>query len=166
MQPRRWWWDYTIEQKKNWLRTNRIVISDPEQSQQTYWSTLIHQSRRATLLKDCNSRDSVRLRCQDSAACSAWSRAPPSAALGTKMSSLRYQTMLKWHLGIPILKPHQAGHACPLCGKSMDIFGDHAVTCSKNNLWKRHYLVKNFLLRLGRAAGLQIQREQSLLSVD
>ena len=44
----------------------------------------------------------------------------------------------------------------------MDIFGDHAVSCPKNHIWRRHFLVQDFLLRLGRAAGLRITREQSL----
>ena len=72
--------------------------------------------------------------------------------------------MVRWHLGIPVLRQQQAGQACPLCSKALDIFGDHAVTCNSNGLWKRHYLVQDFLLRLGRAAGMHIQREQSLLT--
>ena len=71
--------------------------------------------------------------------------------------------MLKWHLGMPVLRPEKAGTACPLCQKPLDIFGDHAVTCQKNNLWKRHYLVQDFLLRLGRSAGMHILREQGLV---
>ena len=59
-----------------------------------------------------------------------------------------------------------AGKACPLCGNSMDVYGDHAVVCVKNHLWRRHFLIQDFLLRLIRAAGFQVTREESLAGSD
>ena len=70
--------------------------------------------------------------------------------------------MGRWHIGANILTPSSAGKPCPLCSAALDIHGDHAVSCQKNHLWRRHFLVQDYLLRLGRAAGLQITREESL----
>ena len=130
---------------------------------------MIHKALRCGLLQDCQARDSVRLRCQDSASCSAWSRAPPSTALGTKLPGDKVRTILRWQLGIAVLNPAKAGSSttvCQQCGDALDAFGDHAVSCTNNNLWQRHYLVQDFLLRQCRSAGIQCLREQSLLHTE
>ena len=43
---------------------------------------------------------------------------------------------------------------------------NHAVSCTKNNLWQRHFFVQDFLLRQCRTAGIQCLREQSLLHTE
>ena len=48
----------------------------------------------------------------------------------------------------------------------MDAYGDHAVSCAQNNLWQRHYLVQDYILRECRSAGIQCLREQSLLHTE
>ena len=48
----------------------------------------------------------------------------------------------------------------------MDAYGDHAVRCTQNNVWQRHYLVQDYLLRQFRSAGIQCLREQSLLHTE
>ena len=61
------------------------------------------------------------------------------------------------------------GSTCAGCGKRMDVFGDHAVTCSQGRGaiggWKirRHDQVADILFQLGRDAGLrgrQLSRER------
>ena len=151
---------------KKWAEEGRLSGLIDEHAQQDWWSGMVHKSLKQTLLQECQARDSVRLRCQDSASCSAWSRAPPSSALGTKLSSERFRTIIRWYLGIPVLNPIKAGTGttkCQLCGDPLDAFGDHAVSCLKNNLWQRHFLVQDYLLRQCRSAGIQCLREQSLL---
>ena len=88
---------------KDWLDKGVISPSDKDDISQKEWSTLQHKARRASLLQDANSRDSIRLRCQSSSGCFSWSRAPPSFALGTKIPTEKYRIMLKWHLGMPVL---------------------------------------------------------------
>ena len=94
---------------------------------------------------------------------------PPSAALGTKLPADKVRTILRWQLGIAVLNPAKAGSSttiCQQCGDALDAFGDHAVSCTNNNLWQRHYLVQDFLLRQCRSAGIQCLREQSLLHTE
>ena len=149
-----------------WLQIGKMSPIEPDHMKQKWWSEKVSASRRSALLLDAAPRDVVRLRCQASPTASAWSRAPPSRGLGTKIPRDRYRIMLRWHLGLPILPPSSAGKACPLCGRAMDIFGDHAVSCNRNNLWRRHFLLQDFLLRLLRAAGFQATREESLGGTD
>jgi len=49
-----------------------------------------------------------------------------------------YSTILKWHLGVPLLPADCAGRPCPLCGGPLDIFGDHAVSCNKSGFGNGH----------------------------
>jgi hypothetical protein len=151
---------------KEWCSTGIIRDVERDHCDQKKWSTLVHRLRKTTLLQESNARDSARLRCQDSTSAGAWSRAPPSVALATKIGRDSYRLMIRWHLGMPVLAQSQAGKPCPLCGEALDIFGDHAAVCRRNNLWKRHFLLQDFMLRLTRAAGFQASREQSLLSSD
>ena len=154
------------EPLRTWAAEGRFSNVEREHQEQDFWSTLVHKQRKKALLQDAAARDIVRLKCQDSADAAAWSRAPPCAAFGTKMGRHAYQLVLRWHLGMPLLAQSCAGKPCPSCGEACDIFGDHAVTCQKSNLWKRHFLLQDFMLRLSRAAGFQASREQSLLSSD
>ena len=153
-----------VQPLKDWCVTGQMRDVNPEHKTQRHWSILIHKARKNALLQDASARDMVRLRCQDSCTAGAWSRAPPSSGLGTKIPRDRYRLMLRWHLGMPILPPAAAGKPCPSCAEALDIFGDHAVTCSRGNLWRRHFLLQDYILRLSRAAGFQATREVSLVS--
>lgn len=152
-----------VQPLKDWCSSGQLGNVELSHKDQRFWSNLIHKARKNALLQDSSARDMVRLRCQNSSTASAWSRAPPSTALGTKIARDRFRLMLRWHLGIPILSPTQAGKPCPSCGEALDIFGDHAVTCSRGPLWRRHFLVQDYILRLSRAAGFQATREVSLV---
>ena len=151
---------------RRWAESGGILDPEIEHGEQEFWSKLIHISLRQSLLQDCQARDAVRLRSQDGTSCSAWSRAPPSSALGTKIPRDRFRIMIRWHLGMPVLSPSKAGTfatKCQLCGDALDAFGDHAVCCTKNKPWQRHFLVQDFLMRQCRSAGITCLREQSLL---
>ena len=152
----------TCQPLNDWIATSSVHPVDKDSKTQSWWQQKISDARRSRLVQDAPPRDAARLKCQNSALCSAWSRAPPSAALGTKIPRQRFQFMTRWHIGASILTPSSAGKPCPLCSAPLDIFGDHAVSCPKNHIWRRHFLAQDFLLRLGRAAGFQITREQSL----
>ena len=122
-----------IQPLKRWAEKGSFVDFEVKHGDQNHCSGLIHHSLRLGLLQDCQARESIRLRCQDSASCSPWSRAPPSSALGTKIPRDKFQTIFRWHAGIMVLNPAKAGTgatACQRCGDALDAFGDHAVSCT------------------------------------
>ena len=151
-----------LEPLKTWCAQGSLTDVEAEHTDQKHWSSLIHKNRKAALLQNSGARDTIRLKCQTSASAGAWSQAPPCAALGCKIGRDAYRLMLRWHLGVAILPQVAAGKPCPACGEACDIFGDHAVCCRRNNLWRRHFLLQDFMLRLSRAAGFQASREKGL----
>jgi len=54
------------------------------------------------------------------------------AVHGICLAGANFSTLLKWHLGVPLLPADCAGIPCPLCGGPVEIFGDHAVACNKS----------------------------------
>jgi len=63
---------------------------------------------------------------------------PPVVGQGLCLAGPNYSTLLKWHMGVPLLSPDSAGGLCPLCSGPVDIFGDHAVTCKKSGFGDGH----------------------------
>jgi len=54
---------------------------------------------------------------------------PPVAGQRLCLAGCNYSTLLKWHLDVALLPADCAAGLWPLCGRSLDIFGDHAVSC-------------------------------------
>jgi len=65
---------------------------------------------------------------------------PPPAVAGQNvcLTGAHYSTLLKCHLGAPLLPADCAGRPCPRCGRPVDLFGDHAVSCKESGLGDRH----------------------------
>jgi len=55
-----------------------------------------------------------------------------------------YSTLLKWHLGVPLLPADCAGRPCYVCGGPVEIFGDHAMSCKKSGFGDRHLGTQSF----------------------
>ena len=92
----------------------------------------------------------------------AWLAVVPSGALGFKFGDLDYRTLLRFHLGLPLLPLDLVGAPCEDCGEPTDIFGDHAVTCKQAELWRRHNFLRGTLERIAKAAGLGVRTEVSI----
>ena len=72
----------------------------------------------------------------------------PSHGQQTVIPPTQYRSLLRWHLGIPLLPRSFEGTTCPMgCGASIDVFGDHLVCCRRNKLWERHYGIQEFISR-------------------
>jgi len=78
-----------------------------------------------------------------------WLSPPPVAGQGLCLAGANYSTLLKWHLGVPMLPADYAGRPCPLCGGPEDIFGDHTVSCKKSGFGDRHPGTQSFLCQQG-----------------
>ena len=84
-----------------------------------------------------------------------WLHAIPSPNLGNKLDPQHCSIALRRRLRVPIFNEE---FFCPLCDETMDVFGDHALTCGcGGDRTKRHNLLRNCCARL--AAGAQMQPE-------
>jgi len=70
------------------------------------------------------------------------------AGQGLCLTGAHYSTLLKWHLGVPLLPADCAGRPCHLCGGPMDVFGDHAVACKKSGFGDRHLGIQIFFCQV------------------
>ena len=89
--------------------------------------------------------------------------AQPSVQLGLAMSSAEFQVSLCRQLRIPLFP---SGADCPKCGSHfMDVFGDHALTCSTGgDLIARHNNIRNLLYHFCKASSLNPSLETNHLS--
>jgi len=60
---------------------------------------------------------------------------PPVAGQGLCLPGIHYSTLLKWHLGVPLLPAHYAGKPCLLCGGPVDFFGDEVGPPVMQEVW-------------------------------
>jgi len=70
------------------------------------------------------------------------------AGQGLCLTGANYSTLLKWHLGVPLLPADCAGRPCPLCGEPVDVFCDHAVACKKSGFGDRHLGTQTFFCQI------------------
>jgi len=86
------------------------------------------QVKAASLLEAATERDVPRLEAQRAGKAGEGLSTPSLAGQGICLTVANYSTLLKWHLGMPLLPADCAGRPCLLCGGPVDIFGDHAVS--------------------------------------
>jgi len=99
----------------------------------------VTQAKAAALIEAATGREVPRLEAQRAGKSGGWlSPPPPPAGQGLCLSGPHYSTLLKWHLGVPLLPAGCAGRSCPLCGGPVDVFGDHAVSGKKSGFGDRH----------------------------
>ena len=71
----------------------------------------------------------------------AYLQAPPCRALGTDFPHSLMQVALQRRLRHQLLEEEAF---CPACGEVMDVFADHALTCScRGDRTKRHNCIRN-----------------------
>ena len=91
--------------------------------------------------------------------------ASPCPSAGTTLDAFSYRSLLRWHLGVPLIPVILSGRPCPLgCGQPLDPFGDHVVCCRRNKLWQRHRTLQAFLTAALRARGIPVKEEVSICS--
>ena len=84
----------------------------------------------------------------------------PSHALGTKFTGSEYRVLLRWWLGLSLFAG--ATTDCPCCGQTMDVYGDHLVSCKLNQPTQRHHAVRDALAQVLRDNGLSCRIEVSI----
>ncbi|GJU60725.1 hypothetical protein Tco_1238491 [Tanacetum coccineum] len=87
--------------------------------------------------------------------------AVPIDGLGQHMSPVKYLTILKYRVMIPLF-PVDA--ICPVCSKAcLDSFGEHAIHCKELPGFKyRHDMVRDVLFDICMRAGISAKKEASV----
>ena len=153
-----------MEPLRDWIARKTITITTGEYGTQKWWTKETMRVTRERLISQAVGRDVVRLSQSVGPVVTGWMAAPPSQALGLRIDSARYRSLLRWHLGLPLFPVHWAGVTCPLqCGEPMDPWGDHAVCCRRNKSWQRHLGIQTFVSRCLQARGIPFHLEQSAL---
>jgi len=104
-------------------------------------------------------RDVSRLEAQRAGKSGGWLSAPPVAGQGLCLTCAHYSTLLKWHLGVPMLPADCAVSPFPLCGRPVDVFGQHAVSCKKSVFGDRHLGTQNLFLQVFTQSRIPHDRE-------
>ena len=153
-----------LEPIREWLDRKSISAVDGEKSSQRWWTAQVTRIVKERLTSQAVGRDAVRLAQSMGPVVTGWMSAPASQALGLRIDSSRYRSLLRWHLGLPLFPVHWAGVTCPLqCGEPMDPWGDHAVCCRRNKSWQRHLGIQTFISRCLQARGIPFHLEQSAM---
>jgi len=118
-----------LEPLASWTRTCNVELPDGDVRRQHWWPSRVTQAKAAALLEASTGTDVPRLRHNGRARRADGCRPPPVAGQGICLTGALYSTLLKWHLGVPLLPADCAGRPCPLCRGPVDVFGDHAVSC-------------------------------------
>ena len=148
---------------KSWRERPDPRVPPREACSQKSWSAAIAKRSIRILCQSASGRDSVRLRFVCGGDILPWLAAPPSKALDTGCGPPAFRLLLKWHLGCPIMDTSFVGRRCGACHEPMDVFGDHAVSCSRGPRWLRHFTVQSFLYQCSLGRGVPCAMERSLV---
>ena len=143
----------------SWVRSGIIVCPDGPEARQHWWTNQLHGAHRRELQAAAAGRDVPRLEAILSGGGGRWMDALPAATAGTVVRPIEYRTLLRWHLGLPIISPEVVGAPCAACGAPVDVFGDHAVKCARSGFSLRHLGIQNYLCQVLSDARVAHNRE-------
>ena len=150
-----------------WLGgTNGNVVLrniEPKHRSQRWWSDAWYKAIRINLAERAFLRDRKRLKLQSMAHTTAWMQWVPLPDGRATYEPSEYRLLLRFWLGLHVI-PGDAGQPCPHCGQALDSFGDHLVSCTKNNLTQRHHSVCRALQEVLAKFGVACRREVPLAS--
>ena len=152
-----------FEPLKGWLSDPTSVIrADAVHGQQHWWSDKWHTAQAKHLSSGLTARDQARVALQYSQRGAPWLAVNPSPAQGTALNNDECRLALRFWLGAPLIPAAWQGAPCPLCGQSLDILGDHLMSCSKNLLKHRHSVLQGALVDIAHLAGVPTSTEVAL----
>ena len=121
---------------------------------QEYWQTQAMKSWLQAQSASGTARDRVRFQAQQAPHSGAWLSVLPSAARRTRVPSEHWRLLLRWTLGMPIVREDTVGAPCARCEQPVDVWGDHSVSCIKNDIQRRHMTLQAALAELIQDAGM------------
>jgi len=136
-----------------------VELPDGDVRRQHKRSARLTLVKAASLLEAATGRDVPRLEAQRAGKAGGCPSAPPMAGPGLCLAGANYSTLVKWHVGVPLLPAECAGRPCPLCGGPVGIFGDNAVSCKTSGFGNRHLGTQSFFCRVFAQARVRHDRE-------
>ena len=111
-----------------------------------------------SLLASCDQESRARLMAAGSSESGAWLQAPPISSLRLRMSNDTVRGAVGLRIGAPLCQPHQ----CNTCGKDVDQFGRHGLSCRySHGRMPRHQAINNIIFHSLTAANVPSRLEPS-----
>lgn len=124
--------------------------SQPLSHSQAIWSTEVFRSLRTRLLNDLDERGRGRVLGCSAPGSADWLSAIPSTKMGLHLNDSQLRIAVGLRLGAPVSYQHQC-----VCGSPADVFGTHALSCSKSkSRHARHASLNHIIKRALQAAGV------------
>ena len=95
-----------------------------------------------------------------------WLSTAPVAARSTLLGHEEFKSATKFYLGAQLLPECHVGCSCPKCGRPLDAWGDHPLSCTMNGLTERHSQLRDKVLDLARRGGYAASKEGALPDGD
>ena len=150
----------SVEPVASWLRDGQVRNVEENHRQQKWWSLQLQKAQAKSIVQTAPLRDRCRLALQNMPHTTAWMNVVPNEGLGNKMAGPNYRLLLRWWLGMPLVEG--SATECPCCGEAMDVFGDHLVSCGKNQLTRRHHALRDALTEVLRAHNVAYRKEVAI----
>ena len=145
--------------------TSALKEADPTVTSSALWNARQHSSKAKAWKEEGTSRDRIRKSLLQPTSMQ-WCSTPPGAARSTLFGHQEFRLSCKYYMGIAIMDQQHAGSPCPKCSRPLDIWGDHAVSCSLNGSTERHYQLRDKLAELAHRAGMAVTKEEALPDGD
>jgi hypothetical protein len=140
------------------------IISKNPRGVRSRATRLLYEAKYSSLLVGVEARKELLLRVGREPGARAAVGCVPNSFLGTGIPAKRFRRLLRRCLGLPIFSqpPDNNGRLkCLLCDDLMDVFGDHAVSCSFDGLrTRKHNNVRDILEEFCRLAGFYVKKEE------
>lgn len=142
--------DEGLNNFQNLLGQSNEINIDQNTTQKVLDEKLCHVSFQ-NLLSNCEATtDTARLLALQHYESNAWLNALPSAALGNFMDNTSFRISISLRLGRPVCEVHTC-----TCGKNVDIYGLHGLSCVKSaGRLLRHGLINDIIKRALVSAGI------------
>ena len=142
-------------------------LSDTEEQEtsSSLWNRRLATTRAKKWRPEGTARDKARKELLDEHSMS-WTNIPPAAARAKPMGHQEFRLLSKWYMGCEVIPDAHVGCPCPKCGKPLDAWGDHLVSCTMNGITQRHCLIQDRLMEIFRRAGYAVTKEESLSRGD
>ncbi|MCP3884581.1 MAG: hypothetical protein GY700_03710 [Propionibacteriaceae bacterium] len=127
---------------------------------QSALSAKIEEKAWRSIVSSLPENDRIRLVSESGHFAADWLTAIPSEELGYAIPPTHYRMLVRWWLGQTV---YPSEGPCPVCGKTNDAYGYHALTCKKGGetIW-RHHSLANECARALQAAHHQPAREKAI----